>query len=363
MSRAGAEIIHTPKRIGPGSFTQEQINKLLVEKALEGKKVVRLKGGDPCVFGRGGEEATVLAEAGIEFEIVPGVTAGIAAGEYAGIMITDRRYSSQVAFITGQEAAGKEQSNIDWPGLAKFNGTLVFYMGMSNLDFITAQLIKNGMDGKTGAAVIADATTPNQRMLQSTVAKVSQKCRDENIGAPAIVVIGQAAKSDSKLNWFMNQPLFGKTIVVTRDKSGNTEFAAKIIAAGGNPLEFETLKIEPLTASNEFLKALAEIGKYDWIIFTSANGVNVFFEAVHNLNGDGRVFGSAKIAAIGSQTGGKLAEFGIKADFVPSDFTSAELAKQLAASVNLKDKKMLLRGRKSVLPEIVEEFEKNRRGC
>ena len=184
---AGAEIIYTPKRIGSGSFTQEQINKLLVEKAREGKKVVRLKGGDPCVFGRGGEEATVLAEAGIEFEIVPGVTAGIAAGEYAGIMITDRRYSSQVAFITGQEAADKEQSNIDWLGLAKFNGTLVFYMGMGNLDFITAQLIKNGMDGKTGAAVIADATTPNQRVLQSTVAEINQKCRDENIGAPAIV--------------------------------------------------------------------------------------------------------------------------------------------------------------------------------
>ena len=180
---AGAEIIHTPKRIGPGSFTQEQINKLIVEKALEGKKVVRLKGGDPCVFGRGSEEAAIVAEAGIEFEIVPGVTAGIAAGEYAGIMITDRRYSSQVAFITGQEAEGKKQTNIDWPCLAKFNGTLVFYMGMGNLDFITQQLIKNGMDEKTGAAVIADATTPDQRMLQSTVAKICQKCREENRNA------------------------------------------------------------------------------------------------------------------------------------------------------------------------------------
>jgi len=355
---AGAEIIHTPKRIGPGSFTQEQINKLLVEKALEGKKIVRLKGGDPCVFGRGGEEAAILAEAGIEFEIVPGVTAGIAAGEYAGVMITDRRYSSQVAFITGQEAEEKEQSNIDWPGLAKFNGTLVFYMGMSNLDFITGQLIKNGRDGETGAAVIADATTPNQRMVQSTVAKISQKCRDENIGAPAIVIIGEAAKSDNRLNWFMSQPLFGKTIVVTRDKRGNAEFSVKIIAAGGNPLEFDTIKIEPLTASNEFLKALAEISKYDWIIFTSANGVRVFFEAVHNLNGDTRVFGSAKIAAIGRETAGKLTEFGIKADFVPSDFTSAELAKQLAASVNLKDKKMLLLRSQIGTPEIIETLKK-----
>ena len=156
----------------------------------------------------------------------------------------------------------------------------------------------------------------------------------------------------------MKEPLFGKTIVVTRDKKGNAEFAAKIIAAGGNPLEFDTIKIEPLTASNEFLKALAEIGKYDWVLFTSANGVSVFFEAVHRLNGDARIFGSAKIAAIGSQTAGKLAEFGIKADFVPSDFTSAELAKQLAASVNLKDKKMLLLRSKIGMPEIVENLKK-----
>lgn len=355
---AGAEIIHTPKRIGAGSFTQEQINKLIIEKALEGKKVVRLKGGDPCVFGRGSEEATILAEAGIEFEIVPGVTAGIAAGEYAGVMITDRRYSSQVAFITGQEAEGKEQTNIDWPGLAKFNGTLVFYMGMGNLDFITGQLIKSGMDAQTGAVVIADATTPYQRLVQSTVAKISQKCREENVRAPAIVIIGEAAKSDNKLNWFMKQPLFGKTIVVARDKNGNAEFAARIIAAGGNPFEFDTIKIEPLTKSNEFLKALAEISKYDWTIFTSANGVSVFFEAVKNIGGDSRVFGSAKIAAIGRETAGKLAEFGIKADFVPSDFTSAQLAKQLAASVNLKGKKMLLLRSQIGTSEIVDNLRK-----
>ena len=359
----GAEIIHVPKRIGPGSFKQEQINKLLVEKALEGKTVVRLKGGDPCIFGRGGEEAAVLAEAGIEFEIVPGVTAGIAAGEYAGIMITDRRYSSQVAFMTGQEAEGKEQTNIDWPGLAKFNGTIVFYMAMSNLDFIVEQLIKNGMNGDTPAAVIADATMPNQRMVQGTVAEIAKLCREKNIEAPAIVIIGQAAKSDRKLNWFMNQPLFGKTIVVTRDKRGNAEFAAKIIAQGGNPLEFDTIRIEPLTHSNEFLKALAEIGKYDWVIFTSANGVRVFFEAVQNLGGDARVFSSAKIAAIGRETAGKLAEFGIKADFVPGDFTSAQLAKELAASKNLNGKKMLLLRSQIGTPEIVENLTKNRCGC
>ena len=353
---AGAEIIHVPKRIGPGSFKQDQINKLLIEKALEGKTVVRLKGGDPCIFGRGGEEATILAEAGIEFEIVPGVTAGIAAGEYAGVMITDRRYSSQVAFVTGQEAEGKEQSDIDWLGLAKFNGTVVFYMGMGNLDFITKQLMKNGMDGDTASAVIAEATLPSQRMVQSTVAEIANLCRAENIGAPAIVIIGQAAKSDGKLDWFTRKPLFGKTIVATRDRRGNAELAAKIIAEGGNPIEFDTIKIEALTQGNEFLKALAEIGQYDWVIFTSANGVRIFFEAVKNLGGDARVFSSAKVAAIGRETAGKLGEFGIKADFVPSDFTSAQLAKQLAESVNLKGKKMLLLRSQIGTPEIVENL-------
>jgi uroporphyrinogen III methyltransferase/synthase len=344
LSYAGpnAEILHVPKRIGHGSFTQDEINRLLVEKAGEGKTVVRLKGGDPCIFGRGAEEARILADAGIDFEIVPGVTAAIAAAEYSGVMLTDRNYSSQVAFITGHEAEGKQESNIDWNVLAKFGGSIVFYMGMGGLQFITGQLIKNGMKKETPAAVIANATFPNQRITMSTVQGIDDKCKQENIGPPAIVVIGDAGVGDTSLNWFMKQPLFGRTIVATRDHRGNANFAAKIIHRAGNPIEFPTIKIEPLTNTTEFLQALTKFTEYDWIVFTSANGVRIFFDYIQSLSKDARVFASARIAAIGARTGDVLAEFGIKPDFVPDVFTGKELGKQLIGFTNLKGKKVLL---------------------
>ena len=339
---ADAEIMHVPKRIGTGSFTQDQINKLLVEKASSGKTVVRLKGGDPCIFGRGSEEARILAEADIDFEIVPGVTAAIAAAEYAGVMLTDRNYSSQVAFITGHEADSKQQSSIDWSVLAKFPGSIVFYMGMGGLQFITDQLIKNGMDINTPAAVIADATFPNQRITTSTLGLITDKCKQENIAPPAIVVIGAAAFSDTKLNWFMKKPLFGKSIVVTRDHHGNADFAAKIIQRAGNPIEFPTIKLKPLTNTNEFLHTLEKLSKYDWIIFTSTNGVCIFFDCLRDLAKDARVFASTKIAAIGSRTANSLNDFGIKPDFVPDVFTGKELGNQLISHANLQGKKVLL---------------------
>jgi len=342
FARRKAEIIHTPKRAGSGSSTQEQINKLLVEKASAGKTVVRLKGGDPCVFGRGAEEAAVLAEAGIDFEIVPGVTAGVTVAEYAGIMLTHRDYSSQVVFITGHEADQKQQSNIDWRLLAKFSGSLVFYMGMENLDFIVGKLMKNGMERDMPAAVIADVSLPSQRVVKAPLRLIGRKCIDEKIEPPAIVVIGSAAKSDPKLNWFMKKPLFGKSIVVTRDAKGNAGFAAKIVEQGGNPVEFTAIRIEPLTQSNLFLLTLTKLTEYDWIIFTSANGVAIFFGCLQSLGKDARAFGSGKIAAIGSETAAKLSEFGIQADFVPTVFTSCELGKQLDGFANLYDRRILL---------------------
>ena len=349
-----AEVIHVPKRIGPDSFSQDQINKLLIEKASGGQTVVRLKSGDPCIFGRAGEEAAALAEAGIDFEIVPGITAGIAAGAYAGIMLTDRRYNSQVVFVTGREAEGKQKSNIDWHLLAKFSGTIVFYMAMGNLDFVAGELIKNGMDEKTPAAVITDVSLPSQRVITASLGRISGKCRQEKIGPPAIVVIGTAAQNDPRLNWFMKKPLFGKTVVITRDRAGNARFAAKIISQGGNPIEFATIKIKPLTQTNQFLQTLAKITEFDWVVFTSTNGVGIFFEALRGLGKDARVFGSAKVAAIGSETAAKLADFGIKADFVPSAFTGKELGKQLRAFANLKGKKILLLRSQVASNELIE---------
>ncbi|MFA5252855.1 MAG: uroporphyrinogen-III C-methyltransferase, partial [Phycisphaerae bacterium] len=290
FARPAAEIIHVPKRIGNGSYTQDQINTLMVEKANLGQTVVRLKGGDPCIFGRIGQELTALTKAGINFEIVPGVTAAVAAAESAGILLTDRDYSSQVVFITGREAEEKQKSNIDWDLLAKSSGTIVFYMAMENLEFITKQLIKNGMAKETPAAVIADATLPTQKTVRASLKQISEECKEKKIGPPAIVVIGAAA--DEKLNWLMNKPLFGKNIVITRDVESNVGFATKIIARGGNPVEFATIKIEPLTQTNTFLQTLAKFHEYDWLIFTSTNGVTVLFDALQKLSKDARVFSS-----------------------------------------------------------------------
>jgi len=358
FARADAEIIHVPKRTGGASVTQEEINKLLLEKASGGRTVVRLKGGDPCIFGRAAEELAVLIEHGIGFEIVPGITAGIAVAAYAGIMLTDREYSSQVVFVTGQEKQGKQKSNIDWNLLAKFSGTIVFYMGVGSLSFIAKRLIDNGMAADTPAAVVADATFPTQRVVKAALDDISEKSKQQGIEPPAIIIIGAAADSNAQLNWFMKKPLFGKNIVVTRDAVGNVDFAAKIISHCGNPLKFPTIKIKPLTETNEFLRTLATITEYDWIIFTSANGVRIFFETLQNLDKDARVFGSAKIAAIGNGTAAKLSDFGIKADFVPSVFTGKELGKQLIAYTNLRSKKVLLLRSKIASNELVEILDK-----
>jgi uroporphyrinogen III methyltransferase/synthase len=348
-ARKDAEIINVPKRTGCRSFTQQEINKLLIEKACNGKTVVRLKGGDPCIFGRCSQEIAALIEAGIDFEIVPGVTAAVAAAEYSGIILTDREYSSQVVFVTGQEAEGKQKSNIAWDWLAKFTGTIVFYMGIGNLDSIVQRLIKNGMSSNTPATVISDATFPTQHIIKAPLAKISQRCKQEQFEPPAIIVIGAAAESDNRFNWFMKKPLFGKNTVITRDAQGNAEFAAKIINRGGNPIELTTFKIKSLTQTtclttvkNRFIEAISRLPKYDWIVFTSSNGVIVSFQALQSLGKDARVFCSAKIAAIGSETAAKLGEFGIKADFVPSTFTSIELGRQLRDSFDLQQKTVLL---------------------
>ena len=342
LARADAEIVNVPKRIGPGSFTQDQINYILVEKALEGKTVVRLKGGDPCIFGRVTEEAVKLNEAGIGFEIVPGITAAIAASEYTGIMLTDRRYSSQVAFITGREADGKQDTNIDWDVLARFPGTLVFYMGIGTLPLIAEQLMANGRDAATPVALVANATFPTQRVVRAPLSEIVVTCQREKIEPPALIIIGAAAEGDSELNWFMRQPLFGKSMVSTRDAAGNAEFARLIASRGGRPVEFPTFAVKPLTEGNAFLRALTELTHYDWVIFTSPNGVDVFFDFMTTLGKDARVFASNRLAALGTKTAEALARYGIRADFVPTVFTGRELGTQLIALANLDKKRILL---------------------
>ncbi len=340
--RPEAEVIHVPKRTGGKSFTQDQINELLVEKAGQHQRVVRLKGGDPCIFGRCSEEALALSEAGFAFEIVPGITAGIAAAEYTGILLTDRLYSSQVVFITGREADGKGQSNIDWEWLARFPGTIVFYMGVGTLGTIVENLKANGMEASMPCAVICNATFPTQRLVKAPLEHIEATCRDKHVEPPAIIVIGRAADSDPRLNWFMDRPLFGRTIVITRDVRGNSESATAIAERGGNPVCFTTFGIQPLTDRKVFLEAMARFSDYEWVIFTSRNGVEVFFDVLAGLRQDGRALAGKKIGVIGSQTAEALTQFGIRADFVPTTYTGRELGRQLLASYDLAGKKMLL---------------------
>jgi uroporphyrinogen III methyltransferase/synthase len=344
---ADAELIDVGKRpgrpaAGKHSVKQAQINELLIKKAGEGKTVVRLKGGDPCVFGRAAQELKALAQAGIEFEIVPGVTAGIAAAAYAGIILTDRDYSSQLIFVTGREAEERDESNINWDLLGRLNGTIVFYMAVGNLGLIAERLMANGKAAETPAMVVADATLPTQQVIDGPLSAIASKAAKADIKPPAVIIVGEAAKGDRRLNWFMNKPLFGRSIVVTRDAHGNAELASKIAHRAAIPIIFTTIKIKPLTESNQFVKAISELAGCDWVIFSSANGIRFCFEGLSKLGRDARAFGRAKIACMGSASAGLLEQFGIKADFVPTVFTSVQLARQLAAKVNLKDKKILL---------------------
>jgi uroporphyrinogen III methyltransferase/synthase len=340
--KKSAEIIEAGKRAGSHSYRQHEINELLIERAMQGKTVVRLKGGDPVIFARGAEEATSLADAGVEFEFVPGITAAVGAAEYAGIMLTHRDYSSAVALITGHEADDKQKSNVDWAALARFEGTLIFYMGVANLESITEELMKNRMSKDTPAAVIANATLPSQRIVTAKLVNIAQTCIDENIEPPAILIIGHAARPDERLNWFMRKPLFGQSIVVTRDAEGNTELAEKIIRQGGFAIEFAAIELKRLTDTSNFQKALKHIGSYDWVVFTSSNGVEMFFEMVGKSGKDARIFKKARVAAIGSITAARLKDFGIVANFVPDIFTGTELGRQLAKIEDLANRKILL---------------------
>jgi uroporphyrinogen III methyltransferase/synthase len=358
FARADAEVIHTPKRVGPDSVTQQEINRILVEKASAGRTVVRLKGGDPSIFARTSDELNALIEAGIDFEIVPGVTAAAAAGAYTGMLLTDRNYSSQVVFVTGHEAEGKEDSNIDWRLLAGFGGTIVLYMAVGALESITTRLMQHKMPGDTPVAVVTNATFPNQRTTKSTLGQVVKRCEEENVEPPAIIIIGQAAEADPRFDWLRKLPLFGQSIVLTRDAKGNADFAARVIERGANPIDFPTIELKPLTETNAFLTALTKITAYQWIAFTSANGVKFFFDALKILNKDGRVFAGSKIAAIGTETAAALRTFGIIADLVPETFTSQALGKALIVSASLKGKQVLLlrsRMASKELPDMLEE--------
>jgi uroporphyrinogen III methyltransferase/synthase len=325
-----AELIYAGKRGGvKHTHTQEEINRMLVERALAGRRVVRLKGGDPFIFGRGGEEIEALVKAGVTFEVVPGVTSATAAATYAGIPITHREYTSTVAFVTGHEDPTKPNSNIAWDKLATGVGTIVIYMGIKNLKSITEKMIKYGRDPLTPVAVVRWASTSEQRTVVGNLKNIAEVVQKNNIKPPSLVVIGEVVNLRETINWYEKRALFGKKVVVTRTREQASELINLLENCGAECLEFPTISLEPLDSYDILDRALVEIDTYQWILFTSINAVDYFFRRLFDLGKDVRYLNGPKIAAVGKVTAEALASRGIKADLLPEEYTGDGLAETL----------------------------------
>lgn len=317
-----AEKIYVGKKADKHYKTQAEINKLLVTKAQVGNIVVRLKGGDPFVFGRGGEEAQVLAANDVDFEIVPGITSPIAVPAYAGIPLTHRDFNSSVAFVTGHEDPTKEETKVDWERLSKGVETIVTLMGVGNLAKIVTSLIEAGRDVKTPVALISWGTTAKQKKVVGTLANIVDRVKEVGLKPPAITVIGENVKLEKKLSWFENKTLFGKNILVTRPKGQEKGFCQLLSREGANPIRFPGIKILPPSSYEIIDKKLNNLKEYDWIIFTSVNGVEYTLERLFELGKDVRALAGVKIIAIGSKTAKKLREHGLRVDYIPDEYRS-----------------------------------------
>lgn len=341
-ARPGAEMIYAGKSPVRHTLKQDEINSLLLDKAREGKTVTRLKGGDPYVFGRGGEEAEFLHTHNIPFEIIPGITAGIAVPAYAGIPVTHRDFNSSVAFITGNEDPSKEDTSIDWSRIAKGCGTLVFYMGMSNLPHIVEKLTANGLPAETPVAVIRWGTRPEQQTVTGTLADILERARAAKMGHPAIIVVGGVVSLRDKLKWFEYKPLFGKRVLVTRSRSQAGVLSEKIEHLGGEPWEFPTIEITDPDDYGPLDRAIDGIEQFDWLILTSVNGVQYFFDRMRFNRKDIRALQGIKICAIGPKTREEIEKYGVFCEFMPEEFVAE------AIIAGLKDYDMA--GKKVLLP-------------
>lgn len=357
-ARADAEIIYVGKRAANHAMSQDNINALLIKKAMAGKVVIRLKGGDPYVFGRGGEEGEDLFDAKIPFEVIPGISSGIGGLAYAGIPITHRDANSSFHVITGHlKANGDDGSSaLDWPVLAKLKGTMVFLMGVKNLKKICDKLMENGMDPLMPAALIHRASTPEQRTVTGNLKTIYAIAQAAKITAPSLIVVGEVVKKRDKLNFFEEKPLFGKNIIVTRSRAQSSEMSEQIRELGGNPIEYPTIKIIPI---NEKVcdEKIKHIDDYSHIIFTSINGVEVFFEGLKRCQKDARAFGNLHITVIGQGTRKALSERGLEADFVPLKYVGEELVQGLVPLLN-KSSKILLPRSKNARIYVAEELSK-----
>lgn len=339
-----AEKIDVGKKAGRHTLPQDQINQLLVEKARTGKKVVRLKGGDPFVFGRGGEEAEYLLAHGCGYEVVPGVTSAVAVPAYAGIPVTHRSLTSTVTFITGHEAG--EQSRLDWAHLARDTGTQVFLMGLGNLPRIAQNLMHFGRDAKTPAAVIAHGTHNDQQTVTGTLADIAAKVQQARLPTPAIIVVGEVVRLRETLHWLEKRPLFQKKVLVTRAEEQAEALAQALRARGAVPLVCPLIAIRPRKVAPQIWQQI-QAGVYSWLIFTSVNGVRLFGEALWSAGLDARSLGSCRIAAMGEKTAQALQGLGLRADIVPQVYQAETLADALLCEVGPGERILLPRASKT----------------
>ncbi len=345
--RPGAERIYVGKRPDRHTMRQEEINRLLVDLALQGKTVTRLKGGDPTLFGRVGEEAGLLAEHGIPFEIVPGITSAIAVPAYAGIPVTHRDHASSLSIVTGHESPDKLDRSIYWDKVTNATGTLIFLMGVAKIGYISEQLMKHGRAADTPVALVRWGTRPEQQTLTGTLADIEAKVKAAGFEPPAVIVVGDVVKQRETLRWYDLKPLFGTRALVTRSRSQASELADLIEELGGEPCEFPVIEIVPARRESDvraFRDALDKAESYDWLFFTSVNGVEHFFRGLVELGGDIRRFYRARIAAVGPKTGDALRSRGLQHEALPGGFQAEGMLDHLDEALKPGQRALFLRG-------------------
>jgi len=352
-ARPDAELRYVGKQPGAAALSQDATNELLVELGRAGKRVVRLKGGDPFVFGRGGEEAEALAAAGVPFEVVPGVTAGVAAPAYAGIPVTHRDAASAVAFVTGHEDPQKPETALDWDALARFPGTLVLYMGIKKLPLIAERLTAAGRDPDEAAAVVERGTHPGQRTVVDTLAGIAARTELAGMRPPAITVVGPVARLHDTIAWLERRPLHGEVVAVTRARAQASGLARQLRELGAEAVETPAIRIEPRPLAGELLTAVQRIGDYALVCLTSPNGVRLLFDALAETGQDARALAGATLAAIGPGTAAELERRGVRADVLPDRFV-AEALVEVLESVDVQGRRALVARAaeaRSVLPD------------
>ncbi len=356
--RTEAELIYVGKQGGRHTLPQDEINSLIVRKAKEGKIVARLKGGDPFIFGRGGEEAEELVDNGVPFEVVPGVTAATSVPTYAGIPLTHREHTASVAFVTGHEDPTKEESKVHWDRISTGIGTLVFFMGMKNLQNIVTNLLSHGRSPETPVALIQWGTRTDQKVVTGVLKDIVTKVQEAKLGPPAIIVVGEVVRLRQKLNWYESKPLFGKRVIVTRSRDQASMFAEMLIDLGATTIEFPTINVVPPSSWDELDSAIGAIETFDWLILTSANAVRFFMERLRTLGKDIRMLKGVNICVVGPKTAESLEQYGLKADLVPSEFKAEGVIAALGG-VLVKGKKFLIPRAKvarEVIPDRLREM-------